>query len=121
MDTLALVICLGRLLAPRTGIHHWMDADRFAGFQFKRQWLRLPRVLPESNDVFASKLIEALWEAQNGRKARLRLLLLDPRQTDLLLAACSSMPMKAPDSASSESDGEASDGSGAMGIRFRPL
>jgi len=46
MDAVALVVCLLRLLVPRTGIHHWIDGKQLGTYLFHRTWLKLPRIFP---------------------------------------------------------------------------
>jgi len=92
MDALTLIICLWKLLVPKTGVHHWMDFHALSSCTFTRTWLRVPRFLPEGNDVFASKLVDAMWQAKNGQKKLLRQMLDDPADVDRLVEMFSRMP-----------------------------
>jgi len=76
---------------PRTGVHHWVDSQQLCRCHFRRTWFKLPRTLPESNDAFASKLLDALWQARHGDKHFLRQMVLDPKDADLYVSIFSNM------------------------------
>lgn len=106
MDALALTICLRRLLVSRTGMHHWVDSQQLRRCHFHRTWFKLPRTLPESNDAFASKLLDALWQAKHGNKKYLRQLVLDPRDADMYVSIFSNMPPAVQEESEEEEDGD---------------
>lgn len=102
MDAVAFVICLWRLLMPRTGIHHWADGQQLYQCHFRRVWFKLPRILPESNDSFASKLIDGLWQAKNGNKTFLRQMVLDPKDVDMYVSIFGNMVSEVVDESEEE-------------------
>lgn len=72
LNICTLCLAIKSLLCPKIQVHHWpTSVDQM---NFKRSWTSL---LSGSNDIFSSKLIDALWRAKRGQGKSLQNLLPD--------------------------------------------